>query len=283
VTAADPDAGATLTYSITGGADAVRFSINASTGVLTFVSAPDFEIPVDAGGDNVYDVRVQVSDGILTDMQDIAVTVSNVGGVQIGDGNDNTLIGTGEEDTISGLGGNDIIDGGLGDDVLNGDDGDDTLSGGAGFDTFDGGKGNDTIFSGTGDTSIDGGEGNDRIYIDASAIASGNSYVFGNAGTDTVIFTGTGTITKDNLYNYSSFNEIFDFTNPGIIGDMTNFTDDYLLIAGIFLANPLLTFDFDGNDTFSVAAGEHYTQVGNLYTFYTDAGLTTEIGRVSII
>ncbi len=40
--------GATLTYSISGGADAARFTINPTTGVLTFVSAPDAEAPTDA-------------------------------------------------------------------------------------------------------------------------------------------------------------------------------------------------------------------------------------------
>ena len=78
VTATDADAGATLTYSISGGADAAKFTINATTGVLSFVSAPDFETPTDAGGNNVYDVQVQVSDGSLTDTQDIAVTVTDV-------------------------------------------------------------------------------------------------------------------------------------------------------------------------------------------------------------
>jgi VCBS repeat-containing protein len=78
VTATDPDAGATLTYSIVGGADAAKFTINGGTGALSFVSAPDFENPTDAGGDNVYDVTVQASDGSLTNTQAIAVTVTNV-------------------------------------------------------------------------------------------------------------------------------------------------------------------------------------------------------------
>ena len=68
----------TFTYSIVGGADAAPFTINATTGVLTFVCAPNFEAPTDAGGNNVYDVTVQVSDGTLTDTQAIAVTVTNV-------------------------------------------------------------------------------------------------------------------------------------------------------------------------------------------------------------
>ena len=33
--------GPTLTYSISGGADAAKFQINASTGVLTFIAAPN--------------------------------------------------------------------------------------------------------------------------------------------------------------------------------------------------------------------------------------------------
>ena len=78
VTATDLDAGATLTYSIVGGADAAKFTVDANTGALSFVSAPDYENPTDAGGNNVYDVTVQVSDGTLTDTQAIAVTVTNV-------------------------------------------------------------------------------------------------------------------------------------------------------------------------------------------------------------
>ena len=48
-----------------------------ATGALAFVAAPDFESPADAGGNNVYDVTVQVSDGSNTDTQAIAVTVSD--------------------------------------------------------------------------------------------------------------------------------------------------------------------------------------------------------------
>ncbi len=77
VTATDGDADV-LTFSISGGDDAARFAINASTGVLTFVSAPDFENPTDVGANNVYDVSVDVSDGSLSDMQAIAVTVTDV-------------------------------------------------------------------------------------------------------------------------------------------------------------------------------------------------------------
>jgi Ca2+-binding RTX toxin-like protein len=77
VTAVDPDAGAVVTFSIVGGADALAFTINAVTGVLAFVAAPDFEAPTDANGDNVYDVIVEASDGLLAAQQAIAVTVAD--------------------------------------------------------------------------------------------------------------------------------------------------------------------------------------------------------------
>jgi VCBS repeat-containing protein len=78
VTSTDVDGGAPV-YSILGGVDAALFSINAATGVLTFNTAPNFEIPTDAGANNIYDVIVQVADGNGGfDTQAIAVTVTNV-------------------------------------------------------------------------------------------------------------------------------------------------------------------------------------------------------------
>ena len=76
MTATDPDVGQTLSYSIIGGADASKFTIGATTGALSFVTAPNFELPTDAGGNNVYDVIVQASDGNGgIDTQAIAVSV----------------------------------------------------------------------------------------------------------------------------------------------------------------------------------------------------------------
>ena len=74
----DADAGTTLSYSIIGGADSAKFSINGSNGTLAFVTAQDFENPTDIGLNNVYDVTIQVSDGSLVTTQAIAVTVFDV-------------------------------------------------------------------------------------------------------------------------------------------------------------------------------------------------------------
>ncbi len=50
VAATDADLPAqTLAYSITGGADQALFSINSSTGELSFTSAPDYETPAECG------------------------------------------------------------------------------------------------------------------------------------------------------------------------------------------------------------------------------------------
>jgi hypothetical protein len=77
IVAADPE-NAALSYSIFGGADAAKFTINAATGALAFVAAPDFETPADVGSNNVYDVTILASDGVFSDSQAISVTVTNV-------------------------------------------------------------------------------------------------------------------------------------------------------------------------------------------------------------
>ena len=77
VASTDPENTARI-YSIAGGADAARFSINASTGALAFLVAPNFEAPGDSGANNVYNVTVRASDGTLSDTQAIAITVTNV-------------------------------------------------------------------------------------------------------------------------------------------------------------------------------------------------------------
>ena len=63
VHATDPDNGPVtpVVYSIVGGDDQLKFAIDAGTGVLTFITAPDFENPTDTStaGNNTYIVTVQ--------------------------------------------------------------------------------------------------------------------------------------------------------------------------------------------------------------------------------
>ena len=75
-TATDPEGEAVTWLSLTG-ADSGSFII--SNGVLSFNAAPDYEQPADAGGNNVYEVTVRVSDGTTSPATlDVTVTVTPV-------------------------------------------------------------------------------------------------------------------------------------------------------------------------------------------------------------
>jgi VCBS repeat-containing protein len=76
-TATDPG-GLSLTWSISGGSDSSKFAIGSSNGVLTFVSALDFDSPTDSDLNNQYVAVVQVSNGSTTDSQTVTVSITNV-------------------------------------------------------------------------------------------------------------------------------------------------------------------------------------------------------------
>ena len=65
---AAPAAG--TTYALIGGADKNLFAIDSATGVVTFIAAPDFEIPADANADNTYEIIVQAMNGSNIDPAD---------------------------------------------------------------------------------------------------------------------------------------------------------------------------------------------------------------------
>jgi hypothetical protein len=52
--------GADVIFSITGGADAGAFTVDAATGSLQFKQSPDFEAPSDSNKDNIYEVEIAV-------------------------------------------------------------------------------------------------------------------------------------------------------------------------------------------------------------------------------
>ena len=91
VTATDADTGDTqMRYTITGGVDAGKFTLNDTSGVLTFTNAPDYDDPTDlastrpvnAAKNNVYLVQVTATSGVAPRLastsQLITVTVTNV-------------------------------------------------------------------------------------------------------------------------------------------------------------------------------------------------------------
>ena len=90
VVAEDPDSVDEVAYAITGGADALKFDIGETTGVLTFKIPPNYESPADVAstdplndeGNNEYVVTVTATGGTggraLTSEQTITVTVRNL-------------------------------------------------------------------------------------------------------------------------------------------------------------------------------------------------------------
>ena len=70
------------TVTISSGVDAARFNISRSdtdTAIIKFNVSPDFEAPIDSGGNNVYDLTLTATDSAAnTGTQAITITVTNV-------------------------------------------------------------------------------------------------------------------------------------------------------------------------------------------------------------
>lgn len=81
-TATDPDAGAVLTYSLSG-ADAARFTINPTTGAVSIIASPDFETK------SVYNFNVVATDqGGLSASQAVTLNINDLPeGVRLDGGN----------------------------------------------------------------------------------------------------------------------------------------------------------------------------------------------------
>ena len=95
----DPDQDP-LTFSIAGGADQNAFSIDPATGFVEFAINPDFDLPADANGDNVYEINILADDGnggtasrmlrvTVTDISELELTIgfptraANIGGIPL--------------------------------------------------------------------------------------------------------------------------------------------------------------------------------------------------------
>lgn len=225
VTSTDPDAGASAVYAISGGADAALFTIDAATGALAFIAAPDFEAPRDAGGDNVYDVSVRVSDGSLFSDQAISVTVTDA---------TDTFIGTPRKDMITGTNGDDVLNG-LGD-----------------RDTLEGLDGNDRLDGGTGNDVMKGGQGDDTYIVDSNA---DKVVELADQGTDTVLTALAFYKLSDNVENLT-----FTYTEGAGSKGLGNALSNVL--TGAASADTLVSYDGDdtllglgGNDTLNGGAG----------------------------
>ena len=77
VAASDPD-GDSFSFALLSTADSSLFTLDPSSGVLSFNQAPDFETPADDNSDNTYELELSVDDGANTSSQAIDVTVTDV-------------------------------------------------------------------------------------------------------------------------------------------------------------------------------------------------------------
>jgi Ca2+-binding RTX toxin-like protein len=209
VTAADPDVGASLTYAISGGADSGKLTIDSASGALRFIAAPDFEVPSDSNGDNVYEVHVEVSDGSLTDTQVILITVTDVAenqppvsiGPACGDMTALVVQGTAGRDRIHviphGSGGHGAVkvkfnadwyefpSGSFTSIAISGKASDDVIALAGTIDynaCLFGDAGNDIIQGGAGDDILVGGDDNDKLHG-----GQGRDLVIGGKGADHVL------------------------------------------------------------------------------------------------
>jgi Ca2+-binding RTX toxin-like protein len=141
---------------------------------------------------------------------------------------------------------------------------------------------NDT-FTLAANATATGEAGDDTFLIDSTVLVGGSAQMQGGTGNDAVNITGTGTLDSSHLGVISQV-ETIDFEAAGVAATLSNFTASLATsILGTSGPGQTLTLNLDGNDTFSVAAGEFVATAGSLYTFYSDAGLTNEIARVSVV
>jgi Ca2+-binding RTX toxin-like protein len=206
VSAADPDAGDTLTYALLDDAGG-RFAIDSVTGAITVAdgSLLDYDVA------DQHSVVVQVTDaGGLSDTEtfSIAVQFDNTG-----------------DDALTGDGGDNVMDGGPGNDQVWGQDGNDCLIGGSGNDTLMGGDGDDALDGGDGDDVLNGGANSDQLNGGA-----GSDMLFGSFGND-VLNGGAG---KDTLSGGSGADRFVFDSIDGIVDAITDFgTGDVLAIGDL--------------------------------------------------
>lgn len=281
VVATDIDFGTTLSYSISGGADAAKFSINSSTGVLSFVSAPDYSNPTDDDADNVYEVEVSASDGGLTDTQEISVAVLDLSTIN-GTGSADTLTGTSAADTISGLGGNDNISGGDGDDLIEGGTGNDTINGGNGIDTVSYASASGAVSVNIGSNFASGADGDDTIsnveniigsaYADNISGTAGSNVLRGGGGNDQFFAGGGG----DQIFGEDGNDSILGYVGNDLI-DGGSGTDaiDYWSIGSAVTVNLAtgISSGGAGNDTLVSIENLFGTSYGD--TFIGNASVNT--------
>ncbi|WP_270934523.1 tandem-95 repeat protein [Falsiroseomonas oryzae] len=214
VIAAEDVDGDPLSYAIVGGDDADLFVIDGTSGALSFRASADFERPADAGADNVYDLTVAVSDGVLEASKPLAITVLDLKETVAGTGRSETVVGGDGADLLLGRGGDDVLEGGGGSDDLVGGLGNDSLSGGGGADLLRASFGSDLLLGGEGDDSLRGWVGDDTLVG-----GNGADTMHGSAGADVFRFLSPDE-GGDRIRLYAAAEDVIEVSAAGFGGGL---------------------------------------------------------------
>ncbi len=197
----------TVTYTLSGN-DATGFTINSSTGVVSMV-ARDYENPVDANTDNIYEVSITATDSDgNSDSETWTVVITDVNEIA-GDTNGDGSIGAGE------IAGDVNGDGTIGTGEVAGDtNGDGTIGAGevAGDVNGDGTIGSGEI---TGDTNGDGTIGSGEVEGDINGDGTLANMDFENITfsmypnpADSIVYLTFGNTTSSNFIDIKIYNAI---------------------------------------------------------------------------
>ena len=163
--ASDPDAGDTVSYSLTDNAGG-QFAIDPSSGVVTLASpipsgASSFSIEVTATSSDTstsssrFDIDVNTPPPTWVTFTE-ATTATGTDNIDL-------FAGSPDDDVFNGEGGNDWLRGRAGDDTINGDADNDRIEGGIGADFLRGGLGSDLLTGG--ETGTTGGDGEADVFF----------------------------------------------------------------------------------------------------------------------
>ncbi len=133
---ADEEVTWSLSASASSATDYTKFTIDSSTGALTFNTAPDYENPVDENGNNLYCLNINATDAdgesssqeLWVQIWDVENEYNYIYGTATGTNSYEKIEGTSDNDAIYGLAGLDNIFGYGGDDVIDGGTGFDTVT-----------------------------------------------------------------------------------------------------------------------------------------------------------
>ena len=262
--AADPDAGDDVTYSLLDDAGG-RFAIDPDSGVVTVAEGATLDYETDTS--HTIRVVAESEDG-TTSEQEFTVAVEDVNesvpGIRlIGTSSDDHLVGTDGDDFIDGRRGNDTLEGGAGDDqfyVAGGSAGIDQIDGGEGHDVVQGSRYNDVINvesdlaniqnveeidGGAGYDRIQGGSGDDVMDFSSGPALNSIEEIDGGLGDDHIIGTSGDDFIEGNRGND---------TLEGGAGD-----DRFSIVGGSAGIDQI-----DGGEGHDVVQGSRYNDVINV-------------------